>query len=105
VFVDEICVIFGPHFDKNGWKYKLQIDKEFQGVIKSLYSRVFRKPHVMNETLSLEFARGVAVENKSIHVNWASYAYLAYKKQRHLESSRKTQQENLVQLQEHSFHA
>jgi hypothetical protein len=45
------------------------------------------------------------VGNKGIHVIWASYAYLAYKKQRHLESSRKTQQENLVQLQEHSFHA
>jgi hypothetical protein len=58
----------------------------------------------MNETLSLEFARGIVVGNKGIHVNWASYAYLAYKKQ-HLESSRKTQQENLVQLQEHSFHA
>jgi hypothetical protein len=36
VSVDEICAIFGPHFDKNGWKYKLQINKEFQGVIKSL---------------------------------------------------------------------
>jgi hypothetical protein len=52
----------------------------------------------MNETLSLEFVHGIVVENKGIHVNCTSYAYLAYKKQRHLESSTKTQQKNLVQL-------
>jgi hypothetical protein len=89
VFQEDICALFGPRFDKNGWKYKLQITVEFQGIIKSLYTCVFRKSHVFNETLSLEFAHGVVAENKRIEVNWATYAYLVYKRQQTLEKSRK----------------
>jgi hypothetical protein len=40
--------------------------------------------HVLNDTLSLEFAHVVAVENKEIQVNWTAYAYLVYKKNFHL---------------------
>ncbi len=58
----------------------MQTNKEFQDVIKSPYSQVFKIPHVMNETLSLEFVHGIVVKNKGIHVNWASYAYFMYKK-------------------------
>jgi hypothetical protein len=54
---------------------------EFQSIIKSLYTHVFRKYHVLNETLLLKFACGVVVENNGIKVNWVAYAYLVYKRQ------------------------
>ncbi len=73
--------IFGPRFDKNKWKYKSQTIVKFQGIIKSLYTCVFRKYHVLNEILLLEFACGVVVENKGIELNWVAYAYLVYKRQ------------------------
>ncbi len=97
---EDICALFGPRFDKNKWKYKSQTIVEFQGIIKSLYNCVFRKSHVLNETLSLEFAHGVVAENKWIEVNWATYTYLVYKKQQTLEKSRKTKKIKFVKLQE-----
>jgi hypothetical protein len=78
---ENICALFGPRFDNNKWKYKSQIIVEFQGIIKSLYTHVFRNYHVFNETLLLEFSCGVMVENKGIEVNWVAYAYLVYKRQ------------------------
>jgi hypothetical protein len=78
---EDICALFGPRFDKNKWKYKSQTIIEFQSIIKSLYTHVFRKYHVLNETLLLKFACGVVVENNGIKVNWVAYAYLVYKRQ------------------------
>jgi hypothetical protein len=78
---EDICALFGPRFDKNKWKYKSQTIIEFQGIIKSLHTRVFKKYHVLNETLLLEFACGVVAENRGIEVNWVAYTYLVYKKQ------------------------
>jgi hypothetical protein len=75
VFVEEIYVLFKPCFHKNGWKYKAQTNVEFQGVIKSLYTQIFRKAHVLNGTLYLEFSCAIVVENKEIKVNWAANAY------------------------------
>ncbi len=69
MYIEEIGVVFKPCFDKNGWKYKAQTNVEFQGVIKSFYNQVFRKVHVLNDTLSLEFARAVVAKNKDIRVN------------------------------------
>jgi hypothetical protein len=34
-----------------------------------LYQRVFRKTNVLNDTLSLEFARAVIAESKGVDVN------------------------------------
>jgi hypothetical protein len=96
VSVEEIFVVFKPHFDKNGWKYKAQIDVEFQSVFKSLYTQVLKKVHVLNDTLSLEFARVVVAKNKKILVNWAAYEYSTYRRQRSLETARKTWHENLL---------
>ncbi len=73
---------------------------EFQGVIKSLYIQVFRKVHVLNDILSLEFACVVVAKNKDIRVNWATYAYLTYRKLRSFEIVRKIRHENLLQLQD-----
>jgi hypothetical protein len=35
---------------------------KFQGIIKSLYTCVFKKAHVFNETLSLEFAHVIVTK-------------------------------------------
>jgi hypothetical protein len=40
----------------------------------------------------------VVAKNKKIRVNWAAYAYTAYKRQRSFEIARKTRHENLSQL-------
>jgi hypothetical protein len=45
---EDICALFGPRFYKNKWKYKSQTIVEFQSIIKSLYTHVFRKYHVLN---------------------------------------------------------
>ncbi len=90
VYVEKIYVVFRSCFDKNGWKYKAQTSVEFQGVNKSLYTQFFRKAHILNDILFLEFAHVVVVENKDIRVNWDAYVYLAYRRQRSLEMARKT---------------
>jgi hypothetical protein len=90
VSIEKIYVVFRPCFDKNGWKYKAQTNVEFQGVIKSIYTQFFRKAHILNDILFLEFAHVVVVENKDIRVNWDAYVYLAYRRQRSLEMARKT---------------
>ncbi len=59
---ENICAIFEAQFDKNGWKYKVQTITKFQGIIKSLYTCVFKKAHVFNETLSLEFAHVIVTK-------------------------------------------
>jgi hypothetical protein len=78
---ENIFVIFEVQFDKNGWKYKVQTITKFQGIIKSLYTCVFKKAHVFNETLSLEFAHVIVMENKGIEVNWVGYAYSTYRRE------------------------
>jgi hypothetical protein len=78
---EDICDLFGARFDKNKWKNKSQIIVEFQGIIKSLYTHVFQKYHVLNETLLLKFTCGVVMGNNGIKVNWVAYTYLVYKRQ------------------------
>jgi hypothetical protein len=56
------------------------------------------KVHVLNDTLSLEFARVVVAENKDIKVNWTAYVYSTYRRQRSLETARKMQHENWLRL-------
>jgi hypothetical protein len=105
VFIEEICAMLGLCFNKNGWKYKAQTNVEFQGVIKSLYIGVFRRAHVLNDTLFLEFAHVVVVKNKEIKTNWATYALSASRRQRSFETTRKTWHKNLLQFQECSLQA
>jgi hypothetical protein len=69
---------------------------EFQGVFKSLYTQVLKKAHVLNDTLSLEFAHAVVAKNKEILANWVAYEYSTYRRQRSLETARKTRHENLL---------
>jgi hypothetical protein len=64
--VENIRVIFGAQFDKNNEKYKVQTTIEFKGIVKSLYTHVFKKAHVLNETLSLEFTHAIVVKKKAL---------------------------------------
>jgi hypothetical protein len=64
IVVEDICVVFGPLFDKNGYKYKLHMTIEFQCIIKSLYIHVFNKPYVLNH-MFLEFVRVVVAKKRN----------------------------------------
>lgn len=95
VSLQEIEDVLGPRFDKNGWKITRNVSPEVQRQIKDLYRRVFRRESVLNDTISLEFARGVVAEIKEIQVNWAAYAVAAYNKRRSLQDTRRARAEQL----------
>lgn len=97
VTVEEITQFLGTHFDKNGWKIlPPRVTTETQLWISDLYRRVFRKDiRSMNDTISLEFARGVVAESKKIKVNWAAYAVSASSKQRNLILTRRARSQQL----------
>ncbi len=58
----------------------MKINFKFQGIVKNLYIHVIKKTHVFNNTLSLEFAHVVVVENKGVEMNWVIYVYSTYKR-------------------------
>ena len=97
VSVEEITQFLGTRFDKNGWKIlPPRVTAETQLWISDLYRRVFRKDiRSMNDTISLEFARGVIAESKKIKVNWAAYAVAASSKRRNLIQTRKARSQQL----------
>jgi hypothetical protein len=86
---DEICEIFGPRKDKNGWKVNEKPNREFQESVVNLYSRVTLTDQVLNDQLTLEWARAIVAENKGIPVNWASFAVHLHKKRVTLENVKK----------------
>lgn len=97
VTIEEITQFLGTRFDKNGWKIlPPRVTTESQRWIGDLYRRVFRKDiRSMNDTISLEFARGVVAESKKIKVNWAAYAVAASSKRRNLILTRKARSQQL----------
>ena len=86
---EEICEIFGPRKDKNGWKVNEKPSREFQESVANLYSRVTLRDQVLNDQLTLEWARAIVAENKGIPVNWASFAVHLHKKRVSLENVKK----------------
>ena len=86
---EEICEIFGPRKDKNGWKVNEKPSREFQESVVNLYSRVTLRDQVLNDQLTLEWARAIVAENKGIPVNWASFAVHLHKKRVSLENVKK----------------
>ncbi len=60
---EQICSLLGPKFDKNDWKFRLHTTLELQEVIVNLYMCVYEKEKVLNNTITLEFARGLITEN------------------------------------------
>jgi hypothetical protein len=94
VLLQEITAVLGPRFDKNGWYYKLHTTPNVQRLVRDLYQRVFRRVNVLNDTISLEFARAVVAEAKDIKVNWAEYAVSVEKKRIGLQRSRRARNEH-----------
>ncbi len=45
VFIDKITFIFGLRFDKNGWKYKAQINIWRHKKTSKAFTNVFLKDH------------------------------------------------------------
>jgi len=86
---EEICEIFGSRKDKNGWKVNEKPSREFQESVVNLYSRVTLRDQVLNDQLTLEWARAIVAENKGIPVNWASFAVHLHKKRVSLENVKK----------------
>ena len=89
VSIEEICEIFGPRKDKNGWKVNEKSSREFQESVLNLYSRVTLREQVLNDQLTLEWARAIVAENKGIPVNWASFAVHLHKRRVSLENVKK----------------
>jgi hypothetical protein len=77
---EHICNLLGPKFDQNGWKFRLHTTLELQEVIVNLYMCVYEKEEVLNDTITLEFARGLVVENNGMSLNWVAYALTTHKK-------------------------
>jgi hypothetical protein len=59
----------GPKFDKNGWKLRLHTPIKLQEMIVNLYMHVYEKEKVLNDTITLEFARILVVENNGVSLN------------------------------------
>jgi hypothetical protein len=79
---EHICNLLGPKFDKNGWKFRFHTTLELQEVIMNLYMHVYEKEKVLNQgdTITLEYARGLVVENNGVSSNWPIYVFDAHKK-------------------------
>jgi hypothetical protein len=66
---EHICSLLGPKFDKNGWKLRLHTPIKLQEMIVNLYMHVYEKEKVLNDTITLEFARILVVENNGVSLN------------------------------------
>ena len=96
----QIVDYLGPRFNKNGWKIlPLRLTSEVQVSIIDLYRRVFRRGNIVNDTISLEFARGIVAEVNDKKVNWVEYAVYVNSKRRTLEASRRNRSLQLGFLQ------
>ena len=86
----------GPRFDKNGWKIlPPRVIPEVQLSITNLYRRMFRRGNILNDTISLEFARGIVAEANDKKVNWVGYDVYVNSKRQNLEASHRNR---LLQL-------
>jgi hypothetical protein len=64
---------FGPKASKSGWKYAKHTTAEEASAIYDLWTRVYDDLHVPNKEISLQFARGLILQQTQ-PVNWAEFA-------------------------------
>ncbi len=69
VFEAKICKVFELKFNKNGWKFKLHTNKKIQDLIVDLYTCVYEKRKVLNNTITLEYVCAHIVQNNGVHLN------------------------------------
>lgn len=72
--MEEICAVFGPKEDKNGWKFKDYVAADAATKIEELYRRVYDHASVTNNQLTLKFCRALLAQSKGHKVNWAAHA-------------------------------
>ena len=90
----------GPRFDKKGWKIlPPRVTLEVQLSITNLYRRMFRRGNIFNDTISLEFARGILAEANDKKVNSAGYVVYVNSKRQNLEASHRNRSLQLGVLQ------
>ena len=71
---EELAQAFGPKSSKNGWRYDYRLTAEAAREVEELYCRVTSKKKITNNELTLQFARGLLLENRGVEVNWAAFA-------------------------------
>lgn len=64
---------FGPRASKSGWKYCKRSTPEEAAAIYSLWTKVYDDTHMPNKEISLQFARGLIMQQTQ-PVNWAEFA-------------------------------
>jgi hypothetical protein len=65
----KVCKVLGPRFDKNGWKFKLYTNIVTQEAVVNLYTHVYEKEKILNDTITLEFVRILVAKYKRIKLN------------------------------------
>jgi hypothetical protein len=55
------------------------------------YTHAYEKRKVLNNTITLEFARAFIVQNNGSHLNWGAYVLVAHEKKVSLQLTREKQ--------------
>jgi len=66
---EEVCKVLSPRFVKNGWKFKLYTNIATQEVIVNMYTHVYEKEKVLNDTITMEFACVPVAKDKGLRLN------------------------------------
>lgn len=79
---------FGPKASKSGWKYAKYTSAEEAASIYELWKRVYDDSHMPNKEISLQFARGLILQQTQ-EVNWAEFAVRRQRCREQLRESKK----------------
>lgn len=80
---------FGPKSSKSGWKYQKLTTPEEAAAIYDLWTRVYDDIHVPNKEITLQFARGLILQQQE-PVNWAEFAVSRHRYREVLRESKKS---------------
>ena len=84
-----VSAYFGPKASKSGWKYAKHTSPEVASAIYDLWTRVYDDVSIPNKEITLQFARGVILEQTQ-PVNWAEFALGRYRYRQALRVSKKS---------------
>ncbi|KAG0556225.1 hypothetical protein KC19_11G036400 [Ceratodon purpureus] len=86
---------FGPKASKSGWKYARHSKPEEAAAIFDLWTKVYDDGHMPNKEISLQFARGLILQQTQ-PVNWAEFAV---RRQRYRERQRESKKTGIVKVE------
>ena len=90
-----VVKFFGPKASKSGWKYARYTTPEEASAIHALWTRVYDDNHMPNKEISLQFARGLILQQTQ-PVNWAEFAV---RRQRYREQVRESKKNSIVKIE------